>query len=99
MTHQHHTRRGDSLIPSAAHLTTSRTEAETPVTRPTNAEPRVRTGSKVWSTRDQHRQLYAIVGDILSEQPSPNTVRSAGRRINATVTQMADEIAQRVADQ
>ncbi|MGW1399275.1 hypothetical protein ACWCRF_11505 [Streptomyces sp. NPDC002405] len=44
--------------------------------------------------RNRRESLANIVRSILSEQPSPNTVRSAARRLNALVLHIADEIAE-----
>lgn len=47
--------------------------------------------------RRRRDTLGQIVRSILSEQPSPATVRSAARQIDALVWHIADEIAEQLA--
>lgn len=44
--------------------------------------------------RQRTETLNNIIRAILGEQPSPNTVRSAARRLNMHVLHLADEIAE-----
>ncbi|MEU9183349.1 hypothetical protein AB0D14_02025 [Streptomyces sp. NPDC048484] len=45
---------------------------------------------------ERHRKetLISIVRAVLGEQPSPNTVRSAARRLNVLVLHISEEIAE-----
>jgi hypothetical protein len=44
--------------------------------------------------RSRKEAFIGLVRSILAEQPSPNTVRSAARRLTVLVLHIADEIAE-----
>lgn len=97
--------KGPVLIPDP-HPTpaTASPTSTTSVVRPAKPLPgeRPATLARARAQRERYGQLMGSVRQILAEQPSPATVRTAARRITADITRLAtaiaDELGERVAD-
>lgn len=60
----------------------------------TRIEHREAVLAQLAAERRRKETLMSIIRAVLGEQPSPNTVRSAARRLNVLVLHVADEIAE-----